>query len=161
MISLIALQFGNINTACCSRTEMTHVFTQESNLSNFLQSAARQRHQCHCVTWYLVYPEPSSTSTQVGSSCGTVFPTAKYSWSLVSRGVLLLWAACCCMSCQSLGRVRNSFWDDPPGQCKKGCTGPLLRPDPLRRFGALGCRFNGGYAGKTDSGGSKQTKQSK
>ncbi|KAL3132052.1 hypothetical protein ABBQ32_008669 [Trebouxia sp. C0010 RCD-2024] len=82
------------------------------------------------VTLYLVYPEPSTISTQEDSSCGAAPHAAEYSWSLVTRG-----------------------------HCKKGCTGPLLHP--LRRFGALGCRFNGGCVGKADSSGSKQTKQSK
>lgn len=51
------------------------------------------------ATFYLVYPEPSSSLVHQGSNCVTVKRTTEYSWSLVTRD-----------------------------HCKKACKGPLLHP---------------------------------
>ena len=46
------------------------------------------------ATFYLVYPEPSSSLVHQGSNCVTVKRTTEYSWSLVTRGVMLMLLYC-------------------------------------------------------------------
>lgn len=70
---------------------------QDSNSSKISYQVQLSNGSHVIASFYLVYPEPSSSVAQQGFGCGTVIPTTEYSWSLVTRGVMLMLLGRCCL----------------------------------------------------------------
>ena len=70
---------------------------QDSNSSKISYQVQLSNGSHVIASFYLVYPEPSSSVAQQGFGCGTVTQTPEYSWSLVTRGVMLMLLGRCCL----------------------------------------------------------------